>query len=580
MVEKAGFAKLEYRKGNLRGNIKITDDKSRTAAWKAYIGHEEDGTLLLRTLGTLHKSGSDFMLTVDEKSNNIKDNKVVLLGRSGEYCSERCLESLYIQTDEPEDEAKIARETVTEQQPDFEMIPEMQENIPSESPEIDMIPVYQTEPQRTRGIYAKQEMTENLDAAAMELVMASEPRSKNMPQANYKTQKYYGAKGEPLQKGESGNSRTVEPTKKKGQKPWQQANPYKTEEQISHQKTESNSKEGQIPHQTAEPINKEGQISRQTAEPINKEGQISRQVAEPINKEGQIPHPQAESVKTEVHQPYPQAKPAKTEMYQSHQQTKPVKTEVSQSHQQTKPVKTGGVPSHPQTEPMKKEIPQPHQQTEPMKKEASQPHPQTEPMKKEIPQPHPQAEPMKKEASQPHQQAEPMKKEIQQLHQRGESVKKEENKSVYQVESKQEMKEQSKENAEQKAVSESLSEQIETDDWINYIIKVSVGMYPFHDDELNHCIRIEPKDFGLLPSQHWALGSNSFLLNGYYSYRHVLLGVKEENGKRNCYLGVPGVYHRREIFMAKMFGFSLFKGVQDKKTVAIGDFGYWMMLLS
>lgn len=99
-------------------------------------------------------------------------------------------------------------------------------------------------------------------------------------------------------------------------------------------------------------------------------------------------------------------------------------------------------------------------------------------------------------------------------------------------------------------------------------------MYPFEDNEIAWCVRIEPQDIGLFPVEAWLLGNNSFLLHGYYSYRHLIFArINDKNGF-NYILGVPGIYHNREKFMAKMFGFENFKCVK-RKTQRTGEFGYW-----
>lgn len=97
------------------------------------------------------------------------------------------------------------------------------------------------------------------------------------------------------------------------------------------------------------------------------------------------------------------------------------------------------------------------------------------------------------------------------------------------------------------------------------------SMYPFEDDEMDWCYQIEPKDFGIFSAKEWHLASNSFLLQGYYNYRHLMFAHKK--GKN--YIGVPGQFHRREQYLASRFGFSQFKGTQ-RKRVTMGDFGYWM----
>lgn len=98
------------------------------------------------------------------------------------------------------------------------------------------------------------------------------------------------------------------------------------------------------------------------------------------------------------------------------------------------------------------------------------------------------------------------------------------------------------------------------------------GMYPFDDDEMEVCVQISPVDFSDFPKAFWRMGSNSFLLQGYYNYRHLLLS----HTKEKIYIGIPGQYHRRDKYLADMFGFSRFKGIHNKQ-IRLGDFGYWMM---
>lgn len=99
-------------------------------------------------------------------------------------------------------------------------------------------------------------------------------------------------------------------------------------------------------------------------------------------------------------------------------------------------------------------------------------------------------------------------------------------------------------------------------------------MYPFEDNEIAWCVRIEPQDIGLFPMEAWILGNNSFLLHGYYSYRHLIFARMNDKNGFSYILGVPGIYHNREKFMARMFGFENFKCVK-RKVQRTGEFGYW-----
>lgn len=99
-------------------------------------------------------------------------------------------------------------------------------------------------------------------------------------------------------------------------------------------------------------------------------------------------------------------------------------------------------------------------------------------------------------------------------------------------------------------------------------------VYPFEDNEIVDCVRIEPQDIGLLPIEAWVLGNNSFLLHGYYIYRHLIFGKMRVANEWRYVLGVPGVYQNRESFMARMFGFENFKCTKNTKD-SMGEFGYY-----
>lgn len=104
------------------------------------------------------------------------------------------------------------------------------------------------------------------------------------------------------------------------------------------------------------------------------------------------------------------------------------------------------------------------------------------------------------------------------------------------------------------------------------ILKKFPVMNPFFDKEVAASVRIEPKDLGNFPMEHWYLANNSFLLHGYYYYRHLLF-LKMHNQQEYMYaIAVPGNNDYRENFMANMFGFEQFKVVQNRNNAG---FGYW-----
>lgn len=104
-------------------------------------------------------------------------------------------------------------------------------------------------------------------------------------------------------------------------------------------------------------------------------------------------------------------------------------------------------------------------------------------------------------------------------------------------------------------------------------------IYPFEDNEIVMCVKIEPKDIGGLPVDAWVLSNNSFLLHGFYCYHHLIFAKLKDRFGTRYILGVPGIYHNRERFMARMFGFDNFKSIR-RREIRQGDFGYWYMPIS
>lgn len=92
-------------------------------------------------------------------------------------------------------------------------------------------------------------------------------------------------------------------------------------------------------------------------------------------------------------------------------------------------------------------------------------------------------------------------------------------------------------------------------------------VHPFGDKR--ECILLEPGELAILRKEFQGLKHNSFLLHGFYNYRHLILGKEEEK----YYLGVPGVLFEREKAAAVMFGFERFETEGEE---AVGKFGYYI----
>ncbi|MFI3212673.1 MAG: DUF6128 domain-containing protein [Eubacteriales bacterium] len=97
-------------------------------------------------------------------------------------------------------------------------------------------------------------------------------------------------------------------------------------------------------------------------------------------------------------------------------------------------------------------------------------------------------------------------------------------------------------------------------------------IHPFKQKE--DYLSITPEDFIIFREPYQKLVHNSFLIHGYYNYRHIILGKMMKNHQEIYYLGVPGVYYEREKMAAEVFGFEGFESVEEE--IANGAFGYYL----
>jgi hypothetical protein len=109
-----------------------------------------------------------------------------------------------------------------------------------------------------------------------------------------------------------------------------------------------------------------------------------------------------------------------------------------------------------------------------------------------------------------------------------------------------------------------------------YFFEHFTRIYPFEDNEIIFCVKMEPKDIGMLPKETWSLSNNSFLMHGFYCYHHLIFAKRKDRYGSQYIIGIPGIYHERERFMAKMFGFESFKSIR-RRELQQGDFGYWYL---
>lgn len=107
-------------------------------------------------------------------------------------------------------------------------------------------------------------------------------------------------------------------------------------------------------------------------------------------------------------------------------------------------------------------------------------------------------------------------------------------------------------------------------------LKLTV-FYPFQGEDIE-CVKVDITDLQELPKKYWYLGKNSFLLHGFFNYRHLIIGEIKEEEKCGYFIGVPGVFQNQERIMATMFGFPEFR-TAEQSEFKTGNFGYWYRVM-
>ena len=104
--------------------------------------------------------------------------------------------------------------------------------------------------------------------------------------------------------------------------------------------------------------------------------------------------------------------------------------------------------------------------------------------------------------------------------------------------------------------------------WDNY-----PHVMPF--DDHREYLKLKPEDLVVLTRECYPLVNNSFLLHGYYNYKHLILTKETVRGQEQYYIGAPGNFYTKEKQVAILFGFESFEGKVE--PAQNGDFGYYMI---
>ena len=121
---------------------------------------------------------------------------------------------------------------------------------------------------------------------------------------------------------------------------------------------------------------------------------------------------------------------------------------------------------------------------------------------------------------------------------------------------------------------EEIQKAVCSDEWYEKLAKEKTHVFLFADDELYDIIEITPDDIERLPDTNWGLKNNSFLNHGYFQFRHLILGKIYGGEPQRYFIGVPGIFARRDRNTAAMFGFNHFK-FSMRSDVQLSQFGYW-----
>ncbi len=98
---------------------------------------------------------------------------------------------------------------------------------------------------------------------------------------------------------------------------------------------------------------------------------------------------------------------------------------------------------------------------------------------------------------------------------------------------------------------------------------------PCREASLLHSVRVLPEELRHLPREGRQFAENSFLLHGYYHYQHLLLGRRRKKEQDDYVLLVPGVYRKKNAYLAELFGFPEFLPAKTEESSGKELFGYW-----
>lgn len=113
---------------------------------------------------------------------------------------------------------------------------------------------------------------------------------------------------------------------------------------------------------------------------------------------------------------------------------------------------------------------------------------------------------------------------------------------------------------------------------ISELLMIRPEYQPFRTKKISCSVRIGIGDVIGISEFESGLKDNSFLLHGFYRYKHVLLAGALVREHMEYYILVPGIKNEREQRLADMYGFHEFLTL-DGQSGETGAFGYYLWLL-
>lgn len=119
----------------------------------------------------------------------------------------------------------------------------------------------------------------------------------------------------------------------------------------------------------------------------------------------------------------------------------------------------------------------------------------------------------------------------------------------------------------------SIDEETPTLSW-EMFLETYPQFQPFFDDDIHPCLKLSPKDVHTLTQWNTAIQSDPFFTYCCQNYQHFLIGRESGEDSNRFVLGIPGIYHEQERFLAGLFGYTSFKPSREQMYPQ-GQFGYW-----